>query len=612
MLRPPMFLSATATRQQLGTWMFILTVAVRFYVLTRLYSGSYVVQDQGDMRFYHAWAIRIADGQWTDHQAFYGMPGYAYILGVIYKIIGIYPLIICFGQSLVEGFVANLICKIANLIFFNAEKTWLGGAVAVIAGLGYVFYLPAQAFSSVLMPTVLLTAAFWTIIWWCLKSEPPQNAKTIFGIGIGIGAMATIAASIFFTLPLIIAVLFRDGVRRCVLLGGLLLIGVILGCSPAILHNHLVARDNVALSAHGGLNFFIGNNPEANGYLKIPSGLHANQEQMLADSITIAEKAIGGRHPIKRSAVSAYWSAQANAYIREHPIPWLRLLGQKIVNFWNAYSYDDLSLIRAFADEDITTPGIGFGIISALGLAGMALSLVSPYRKSRWVFAAILLHLGSLLTVFVTERYRMAAVPGLLIFSAFFIVQLWENAFAKLWSRVAVDSLVAFSTAIFVTVPVPNQGAWPLDAYNHGLRLLAASNLPAAENQLQLAWRYAPENENTNLAMGNLYLSQHDSERAKRFFARSLRLNPQNTVALNDLGYIAMEKKAWDSAAAYYSKTLELAPGNWLAAYQLASIYSQTGQPNRALEILDAGLALHPDQKALKQLRQEITTAKTP
>ena len=607
MLRPPMTSDNSAGRFRIGSWIFFLTVVVRLYVLMRLYEGSYVVDNQGDMRFYHAWGVRIAEGQWTDHRAFYGLPGYAYILGALYKIIGIYPLIICFAQALVEGFVANLICNIANLIFSKAERPWFAQSVALTAGLGYVFYLPAQAFSAVLMPTVLLTAAYWAILCWCLTSKLPQRGWSIFGIGFGIGAMATIAASIFFTLPLVIAVLIRGEIRKFAFYSALLLAGVVLGCSPAILHNHLLAHDNVAISAHGGLNFFIGNNPEANGYLKIPSGLHASQEQMLTDSITVAEKAIGGTRPMKRAAISAYWSDQASAYIREHPAAWARLLGQKIVNFWNAYSYDDLSLIHAFADENITTPGIGFGIISALGLAGMMLSLNSPFRASRWLMAAIALHLASLLTVFITERYRMAAVPGLLIFSAFFMVQLWENATAKKWNRVAIDSFVVFSATIFVTVPVPNQGAWALDAYNHGLRLLAANKLSAAENQLQLAWRYAPENENTNLALGNLFLGKHQSDRAERFFTRTLRLNPQNTAALNNLGLMALEAKAWNQAAAYYSKTLELAPGNWLAAYQLTSIYSQTGQPELALQILDAGLALHPDEKALNQLRQEMT-----
>ena len=612
MLRTSMSFEYSTANRRLGTWIFLLAVFVRVYVLFRLYGGSYVVDNQGDMRFYHAWGIRIAEGEWTDRQAFYGLPGYAYLLGAFYKIIGIYPLIVCLAHALVEGFVANLIFNIANLIFFTATRLRFAQVIAVLAGLGYVFYLPAQAFSAVLMPTVLLTAAFWAILRWCLTSKPPQRGWTVFGIGTGIGAMATIAAGIFFALPLVIAVLIRNETRKFALYTALLLIGVLLGCSPAILHNRLLAHDNVALSAHGGLNFFIGNNDEANGYLKIPSELHANQEQMLADSITVAEKAIGGTHPIKRSAVSAYWSDQAKAYIREHPFAWLRLLGQKIVNFWNAYSYDDLSLIHAFADENITTPGIEFGIISALGLAGMVVSLNSPLRASRWLIAAIALHLGSLLTVFITERYRLAAVPGLLIFSAYFIVQLWENAIAKKWSRIAIDSFVVFAATIFVTVPVPNQGAWALDAYNHGLRLLAANNFPAAENQLQLAWCYAPENENTNLALGNLFLSENQSDRAERFFTRTLRLNPQNTAALNNMGFIALEAKAWNQAAEFYSKTLEIAPANWLAAYQLASIYSQTGRPERALQTLDAGLALHPNQKALKQLRQEMIVPKTP
>ena len=93
--------------------------------------------------------------------------------------------------------------------------------------------------------------------------------------------------------------------------------GVFLGASPAWIHNDFIARDPVFLSAHSGVNFWIGNNPVATGYPKFPPGLHAGQEAMLKDSITSAEKALG--RPLKRSEVSAYWSGKARAWVRAHP-----------------------------------------------------------------------------------------------------------------------------------------------------------------------------------------------------------------------------------------------------------------------------------------------------
>src|SRR5205823_11851682 len=85
---------------------------------------------------------------------------------------------------------------------------------------------------------------------------------------------------------------------------------VFVGASPCAMHNYFIAHEPVMLSAHSGLNFYIGNNPIANGYPKIPPGMRAGQEGMLKYSITMAE--IGAGRPLKRMEVSQYWSAKAS------------------------------------------------------------------------------------------------------------------------------------------------------------------------------------------------------------------------------------------------------------------------------------------------------------
>src|SRR4029077_5643388 len=90
-------------------------------------------------------------------------------------------------------------------------------------------------------------------------------------------------------------------------------VGIALGTSPCWIHNYFIAKDPVALSAHSGINFWIGNNPEANGYPRFPPGLRAGQAAMLEDSIPQAEAAAG--RPLTHAEVSAYWSNKAKAYV---------------------------------------------------------------------------------------------------------------------------------------------------------------------------------------------------------------------------------------------------------------------------------------------------------
>ena len=65
-------------------WIFLVALFVRLFVLARLSASPYLVPESGDMKFYSDWALRIANGEASDPHAFYGLPGYAYFLALIY------------------------------------------------------------------------------------------------------------------------------------------------------------------------------------------------------------------------------------------------------------------------------------------------------------------------------------------------------------------------------------------------------------------------------------------------------------------------------------------------------------------------------------------------
>src|SRR5207237_1983349 len=122
---------------------------------------------------------------------------------------------------------------------------------------------------------------------------------------------------------------------------------------------------------------------------------------------------------------SAYWSAKAKAYIGNHFGDWLKLLARKLRNFWSAFQYDDLSIITSLREQGVIFPGIYFGLIAALAIPGIFFGWkYAP--QSRWIVAAILLSVLALLAVFVTERYRIVTVPGLLILAALGLSILWQ------------------------------------------------------------------------------------------------------------------------------------------------------------------------------------------
>jgi Flp pilus assembly protein TadD len=590
-------------------YIFAGVLLVRVVVLARLTASPYLLLTRGDMHFYDDWAQRILSGRLSDHLAFYGLPGYAYLLAALYKIAGYGPFVPALLQALLEAGTATLIYKVSVGIF---SGTGLRRAriVGVLAALGWAFFVPAQTYAVVLMPTAWFIFVFWLILWRIVgwKNAPTKWEALILGLLVGLAATAI--ATILFLIPLLVsAILIKPAIsthsqfrtRMSALV--LLFLGAAAGTSPCWVHNCLIARDPVFLSAHGGINFWIGNNPVANGYPRFPPGLRAGQAAMLQDSIDAAESAAG--HPLKRGEVSRYWSAKARDYIERSPAAWLRLLALKLRTFWSAFQYDDLSIITILREQKVTLPGIYFGLVAAFALPAMVLGwkAVAP---GRWVISAIALQMLALLPVFTTERYRLPVVPGLLVFAAFGLVMFFHNLVAgKFRPMLSYGILVAVST-VFISWPQRNPSLWALDAYNSGWQALESNDLALAERKLAVAYAYVPDNSETLFALGNLRLAQQKSDEAFAFYSAVLSIDPKHKGALNNLGVIALDAHDYANAESWFRRVAQIEPVNAKTHFLLAKTFLGKGNREAAQTEIDAALRLKPDQPEFMALSEQI------
>ncbi|MGB8170853.1 MAG: tetratricopeptide repeat protein, partial [Chthoniobacteraceae bacterium] len=336
---------------------------------------------------------------------------------------------------------------------------------------------------------------------------------------------------------------------------------------------------------------------------------------LLKDSITLAEEAAGRK--LKRWEVSKFWSERANAYISANRVAWLRLMSVKFASFWNAYQYDDLSIIKLLRDEGILPPGLRFGFIAALGLAGLIPTVVR-FPRARWIAAAVLLHMAAVLTVFVTERYRMAAVPGLMILGASGLWQLWTALLRKAWMPASGYVAVAAGAAVFVSTPRQDISLWSLDHYKAGIRATEAGELERAQRNLETAFAYVQDNADINFALGNLWLAKSDRAtdarektglrtRAKLYYRRALDLSPRHAGTLNNLGVLAMEEKRWSLAEQFLIGVLQTEPEP-KTHYLLAQAYLENGKVDAARDELTKALQARPGQKEFLALRARIET----
>jgi Tetratricopeptide repeat len=603
---------------------FVAVLLFRLVALLQFAASPVFLPGAGDMRFYDHWAQRILRGELTDHLAFFGLPLYPYLLALFYKVFGYTPFIPALFQALADAVTGALIYQ-ASVAVFGAKPeaaeagmesfSWLdrrrGQFIGITAAAAWAWFVPAEAYALLVMPSAFAVAVFWAVIAWIIKQPLSPGAAQSVLLGGLIGLAATGVATILSALPLLIAAILLkpSGAARSgqwtsrFVAAALLLVGAGIGTAPCWIHNYVIAREPVFLSAHSGINFWIGNNPAAKGYPNFPAGIRAEQASMLYDSTSLAEAEVG--RPLRRSEVSAFWSAKAKAYIASHPGGWLRLLGQKMANFWNAFEYDDLGVVTKLRELHVIWPGLHFGVAAAFAIPGIFLAL-RAFPASGWILAGIVAQMVSVLPVFVTERYRLAAVPGLLIFACLGLWRLAQSISAGRFSIVTLYfGLLAASTA-FVSIPRTDPALWALPAFTAGRYALDSGDFARAEQELQRARAYVPDNPETNFALGNLRLAQGKRAEAKSFYEVTLRLNAKHKGALNNLGLLALEENQPAIADTYLRQALEQNPKDAKTFYLLAKAQLAAGDFSKARVFIGQALEHDRGRAEYHELQEEI------
>src|SRR6478672_8619591 len=156
-------------------FLFATVFLFRLVVLLRLTASPLLLPSGSDMQFYDDWAKRILHGHWTDHQAFYGLPLYPFFLAIVYRIFGYSPFVPGLFQAFCDAGTAALIYKITFSLLTRRTNgsPRAGNVTALVAGAGWCFFVPDQAYSAILMPTAPAIFVFWLLAWQIIRTEAP-------------------------------------------------------------------------------------------------------------------------------------------------------------------------------------------------------------------------------------------------------------------------------------------------------------------------------------------------------------------------------------------------------------------------------------------------------
>lgn len=536
---------------------FLIAALLRLLYLRELHhSDPFFDVPVVDSASYHAWAQRIANGDLLGTGLFYLAPGYPYLLGLIYALLGVDFVCVYLVQIAMDLGILLGLWGLGNRVFGHRE-----GLLA--AGL-WAFYPMAAFFACKIGAET--PGVFWLVmgLWLLVGAAEGRGRARAMAAGLLVG-MAVVTRTFFLALlPLLSLVLLagRDG--RGPLLGVTLafLAGVGFCIAPVTIRNGLVAGEWVLISANSGLILYVGNNPQARGVATRIPGISQNVDEQWSDIQRYVEGRVG--HPVSSGEVDAYWRGEVWSFIREEPWRFATLLGRKFLLALSAREHSDM-YFASFEERNFTPLlrlfFVPIALLIPLGVAGMVMR-----RPSK--FAALLMpvpatQLMILLIFSVTERYRFPAVPILCLFAAHAVMGVSRRAFSK--PRVWIPGLVLLGlTQSHRVFPLLEEGQFPPEVwYNAGYAYLERREPEKAMRFLQEALAQRPYYPEAMLNLGNALYFQGMRDDAVEMWKRTLKLKRDYRLALHNLAMALKESdpelaaKHWDS----YVKASGAGPG---------------------------------------------------
>ena len=596
---------------------FIASFALRLAYLFELYSKSpFSGYFYLDAFRYNSWAQSIAFGVRHAIEPTFRAPLYPLFLAAIFKIFG-HDLFIA---RLVQMLLGALICV---MIYFIALRLF-NKRVAIIIALMAAFYGPLIYWSGEILIVTLIVFLDLVMLLILLKAfdKPRKLFWLIGGAVLGLSSIARPNVLVFTPWVIILILLmnrFRETRTRAKLRLACALCfvaGVLVVISPVTISNYTKAKDFVLISSQGGINFYMGNNPDADGRSAQPPGRVAARGEFLDDawlaSVVLAEESAG--ESLKPSQVSRFWYSEGLRFILEHPWQWFKLMSRKLAYFWTGVEVtnnEDTYYFTRFSNvlgllmwhKVIALP---FGIICPLALVGIIISR-RFWRKLLLLYGFIFFYMVSVVAFFVCARYRMAVIPILLIFAGYTIHYCVERLKSHQYKLLVYCLAGIIFLGILANIDiggVTDRNRARAHLYG-GRAYEAREDYAPAIAEYQSAIRLVPEHLQANHGLGILYMKMERYDTAEKIFKKVLGIDPYLAPAHFNLGSVYVAQNRYAEAINEYEGALEIDPNYELAAAWAAVVYERLDRWDEALEKWERVLQINPDNQQAKVRLEE-------
>jgi tetratricopeptide (TPR) repeat protein len=547
----------------------------------------------GDGRTYDEWAQRIAAGDWLGSGVFYQAPLYPYFFGVMQFVFGHDLWLI----RLVQISLGAVSCG----LLFIAGRNLFSYPAGLAAALLLVCYAPAIFFDGLIEKSILdlfLLSLLLALVTRAME-RPRWPQWLALGAVLGLlGLSRENALVLAAVVPVWIGFYFshESGQKRLrwagIFLGGLLLV-----LAPVGLRNLTVGDEFKLTTSQFGPNFFIGNNPSADGtYGSIAKNIGEPQLEGI-DATRLAERALGRK--LTAGEVSDYWLEKSWSYIRSEPLAWLRLFAAKWLLVWNRHEIedsDDFYIYQQWSSLLSLLDWINhFGLLAPLAAVGLWLTR-KQWRRLSLLYAMIVALAFSVAIFYVFGRYRFPLVPLLALFAGAAVIQLASFYKERAWHKLAAAGLIFIVSALIANWPIHGSSGPGAAGYNNlSNAYYKQGKIDEAINTALKAIALKPDYGVAHYNLGNLYAGQARFALAQTHFQEALRLYPNYADAWSNLGQLIAERGDLETGINYFRRAIELKPALSRAHLNLGVALAKQGRIEEAVRPLEEAVKLAPE-----------------
>jgi tetratricopeptide (TPR) repeat protein len=644
--------------------LLVLALAIRLLYLMQFSSSPIFNTPIGpDVEEYDLWARQIIAGDYLWNYVHIHSPLYPFLLAFEYRIFSFNHFLVRYFQLIIG--IASTLPLVFSLRLIQGRWTVHNLILAIL----WITYPPLIYYGAEYISEALLVPLLCLSVYLAYCAE--EKGKSVLFISAGItGGLAILAHPMagLFVLAETLYLFIRWFRRKSFRIPFIYFAAAAAVVAPVTFYNYAILGRMAPVQANSGLNFYLGNNADADGTCYLRPGPEWNKVHALAEK-TASAAFVSKDH---------YFLSESWNFINNHPLKWTILLAQKALYAWNyreLTSGADPAPLKYYTEFQALFKW-AFGAVAILAISGLLLnwnnrSFLYNYRH----FLILLFSFWIVQIIFVTSgRYRLGMLPGIIVLAAFTIDYLIRNFRTAFYT---ITPYVGIAAAI-VILPVPHvaenrekaeaftllgeaymktgnladaefcllKASSSMDTWSRSYNLLGM--LSEKQNRMQDAEKYylkalkCDDNDACGLMnLGVIYSSRNEYDRPLAYFKKALevddklpdlhynyalflskyqgngileerhyweclKLDPSHRKALNNMGVLMMRKSNFKEAATYFARAHTLNPGNADIIVNLAAANLAQGKQAEGEKLLRKALAIDPKLPAAKRLEQMI------